>query len=236
MASKAAYTLLPFQRRSNPWDGPVFPTVRRTSWTLTFRHPVVTSSTVKVQASPHGTSDDDFEDRHEVTLSSAGETEVASADLDTAFTAADVWIRATLASESDTSVLECVARAPFFDPTDTGTGGDVSMLQKKIREHPDLTPIVERAEATVLTRVLGQRESGQLDGDLVEPLALDLIKQAVAIQVDLEYRRTEAMQSDEAAESYLSSGARFPLVAEGVRDVLEPILPAGGTVGVWRGR
>lgn len=234
MASKAAYTLLPFQRRSNPWDGPVFPTVRRTDWRLTIRHPVVTSSTVKVQASPHGTSDDDFEDRHEVTVSSSGTTEVAPDGLDTAFTGADVWIRAVLSSESDTSVLECVARAPFFDSTDKA--GDVSMLQKKIREHPDLTPIVERAESTVLARVLGQRDNGALDGDLVEPLALDLIKQAIAIQVDLEYRRTEAMQSDEAAESYLSSGARFPLVAEGVRDVLEPILPAGGTVGVWRGR
>lgn len=235
MATAAVYTLLPLQERSSTIDGAIFPTARRTNWTFTFRVPVVgTSVTIKVQASPFGTGNEDWQDRHVTTINSAGEETVKHGSLSAdEFTDRDVLIRAIVSANDGAHVVEVEAEAPFFR---TSVADHLALLSDSDADRDELDRLAEVAENRVLTQAMEQQEDGRLMADLRSPLAPTLIRQAIAEQVTLESKRHDLMESSEAGDSYLSSGARLPTLAGGVKDTLAPILGSSRGAAVWTGR
>lgn len=234
MATAALYTLLPLQDRAATIDGPHFPTARRTDWTLTFRAARVGDSlTLKVQASPFGTTDADWSDRHVVSFTSAGNEEVSGSDLDAAFSESDVLVRGIVSAAEGEHTAEITARAPFFDPTDST---HAHLISKADRTREELPRLAEIAENRVLTQALDAREDGRLMADLRSPIAGELIRRAIADQVTLEAKRLDLMESSEAGDAYTGAGSRLPILADGVTDTLAPILGVAEGAVVWTGR
>lgn len=233
MTTSAEYTLFPMQERTAAEDGPAFRTGRRTSWDAVIRTAQVgTSFDVVLQASGWGTADEDFREVHRETISSTGVTKVGD-EASTSFSGSqpnetELWVRAITENVDGDYAVEVVGRAPFFDPD---TAEHTDRLSKRVREWSasERDPVIEKAERTVLTRLGGMAGDGTLeDLNLLSPQAPELIRNAIAAQIELEYKRDRAMKSDDPAEAFPNARSRFPQVAEDAESALEPIIEGHG--------
>lgn len=229
MPSPFAYTLLAMAERSGTVDGRAFELGGRTSWTAQLhvaRLAAGGSVTVVVEAAPTEIG----------AWASAGAwaaqtTETTPADLAAtlatptlAFTPRDRWVRARVSAATGAYTVECVAWAPYLDPSDPL---DMLLVGKALREYADgKTRIVERAERDVRSLVLADHESGELDVDADDPHVWRELRETIAEQADHLMKRDMAIRKGEEEIP--------PDIAPGLLDRVNKLRPAAATV--WRGR
>lgn len=242
MATRAVYRLLHTGRLTGPHDGHRFRTGGRTDWDFTFDVQAldgVTGLTVRIEASPTGNADAEYDTIHEAALSAESTTVVSSGFSGRAINARDVYVRAIVASVTGTGhyVLRVFGAARWLDPTDNSP--DLLLLRRELRSWDDTgtgegrVRLVERAEADVLQR-LRQGVDGELRlADLNRTDALETMKQAIALQAEhlLKGEMLRQSRGPETAEAV----ARMPRYAPDLDRVLAGVMWAG-TGSIWRGR
>lgn len=244
----ARYTLLPLGERSDVHDAADvarFPTIRRDDWTARIRvTQVATSVTVRIEGSPWGTDDSDWETLYESTYSSeADETlnpQTGSAPAwSTEPDESHAWIRAIVPSNTGDYVAEVEAWAPILD---VDVAEEKDLLTKELREGlnaTDLQRIVTRAERKILAQKLGQDDRGRLTDvtgtRLTDPQTLYTLQEAIAAQAVHEQLRDELREADQPSSLYISSGSRVPEFSSEVDEILEPLVPRSEDLR-WRHR
>lgn len=242
MATRAVYRLLDTGRLTGPHDGHRFRTGGRTAWEFTFDMSEldgITDVTVRIEASPTGNVDSEYETIHETVLSSEATTTISTAFSGRDVTKRDVYIRGIVSAVTGTGhyVVRVFAASPWLDPTDDHP--DLLYLRREIRSYDDTgtgegrTRIVERAEADVMVKLRQGADGGLRLADLNRSGALETMKEAVAIQAEHLFKREMLMQSREPNSA--EAAERMPRYAPTLDGTLTGVL-WNGTGGVWRGR
>lgn len=247
MADAPEYVLIPLGSREETLDADEvwrFPTLRRDSWTARVRVTQVgTSVTLKIQGTAWGDDDADYTDLFEKTYTAAADEVVGDGVAwDTAPDLTHAYLRAIVSAADGEYVLEVTAKAKVFDEDALSTNaqaGAQDLLSDDLQSFDDRALIAQRAQRKILHKVFGQDQLGRFTEvdtwRLTRPRSLRIFKEAIALQAEHEFQRYRAMRSDEPADSFLASGSRFPDLAPGIEEIVDPLVEITEDL-VWRHR
>lgn len=247
MADAPEYVLIPLGSREDTLEGDEvwrFPTLRRDSWEARVRVTQVgTSLTLKIQGTAYGDDDADYTDLFTKTYNSTADETVGDGTAwDTPPDLTHAYLRAIVSAADGEYVLEVTAKAKVFDETvlsSASQAGAKDLLSDDLQSFDDIDLIAQRAQSKILQKVFGQDQLGrftEVDAwRLTRPRSLRIVKEAIALQAEHEFQRYRAMRSDEPADSFLASGSRFPDLAPGLDDIVDPLVEITEDL-VWRHR